>query len=206
MPRLLESLPSDAGNQRVARFYDRAGWLYPLVDCFCAAGRRRLIAQINAAPAGQLLEVGVGPGRHLRHYRRHEITAIDCSPRMVARCHRHAPDTEVRLMDGERLEFPAASFDYVALCHVLSVTTDPARLLAETHRVLRPGGTLFVLNHETPFNAWRHVDALLAPVAGWLRFRSRFRLMAIAGVERFRVRPLEAGGLFGLMHAYSLEK
>ncbi len=193
-------------NERVARFYDRFGWLYPLVDLFCAPARRRLIAHVNRLPAGQLLEIGVGPGDHLGLYRGHRVTAIDCSAEMVSRSRLHAPDTSVFQMDGEDLEFPDASFDYVALCHVLTVTADPSRMLAEVYRVLRPGGRLFILNHETPDHAWRHVDRVMIPLSKLLRFRSWFHLKAIPGVERFRRTPLAIGGGFGLMTAYSLEK
>lgn len=194
------------GNAPVASFYDRVAWLYPLVDWFCSPGRRNLIEHINREPTGRLLEIGVGPGRHLRLYRTHEITAIDCSVAMVDRARRHAPNAAVRRMDGERLDFPDASFDYVVLCHVLSVTADPARMLAEVHRVLRPRGRLFVLNHETPPTAWRYVDALLAPLARRLRFQSRFRVEHIHGIGRFRTRRLAAGTGLGLMNAYSFEK
>src|SRR5688572_7233254 len=116
------------GNRDIAKFYDLVHWLYPAVDVFCEAGRRRLIEHINLQPPGALLDVGVGPGRHLRHYcGQHAITAIDCSPRMIESCRRHAPGASVRQMDGERLEFADATFDYVVLCHVLSVTNDPER-------------------------------------------------------------------------------
>lgn len=109
-------------------------------------------------------------------------------------------------MDGEDLAFPDESFDYVVLCHVLSVTADPARMLAEVHRVLRPGGRIFVLNHETPVNAWRHVDKALRPLAGWLCFRSWFRLGEIPGADRFQLERLETGRLGGLMPAHCLKK
>lgn len=188
-------------NHRIARFYDRVGWLYPLVDRFCAPGRRRLIARINEEPPGRLLEVGVGPGAHLPLYRGHRITAIDCAERMVARSRCRLPGAEIRTMDGEDLDFGDASFDYVAMFHVLSVTSRPARLLAEAHRVLRPGGRLFVLNHETPANAWRHVEKLCMPLAQRLCFRSWFRLEEIPGVERFRSKHWEMRSGFGLMHA-----
>lgn len=195
-----------SSNLRVSSFYDRAIWLYPLVDCFCARGRHRLIHHINGAPAGRLLEVGVGPGGHLRLYRRHAITAIDCSAKMVASSRAFSPEADIRQMDGEDLSFPDSSYDYVALCHVLSVTANPTRMLAEAYRVLRSGGRLFVLNHETPINAWRHLDKMLMPLAGWLCFRSSFRLEDISGVERFRKKQRVSGGGFGLMRAYSLEK
>lgn len=193
-------------NSRISTFYDWVFWLYPLVDTVCAPARRRIIQHINELPAGRLLEIGVGPGHHLRLYRRHRITAIDCSAKMVSSSRNHCPETDVRQMDGEQLDFPDASYDYVTLCHVLSVTANPARMLAEIHRVLRPGGRLFVLNHETPANAWSHVETMLNPLAGWLRFRSSFRLDEVGGVERFRKRALGSAGAFGLIKAYSLEK
>jgi phosphatidylethanolamine/phosphatidyl-N-methylethanolamine N-methyltransferase len=193
-------------NGEVARFYDWAGCFYPMIDLFCASARRQLIHEINRQPTGKLLEIGVGPGRHLRFYREHDITAIDCSARMVASCRRCAPSIATRHMDGEQLDYPDAWFDYVTLFHVLSVTANPTRMLAEARRVVRPGGRIFILNHETPANAWQHIDAMLIPLARWLRFRSWFRLKDIAGIERFRCRPLGLRGGFGLMNAYSLEK
>jgi phosphatidylethanolamine/phosphatidyl-N-methylethanolamine N-methyltransferase len=204
-PRMIPR-PHPDHNLRTARFYDRAGWLYPLVERFCAPGRRRLIARINGEPPGRLLEIGVGPGFHLPLYRRHAITAIDCAERMVASGRRRFPGADIRQMDGEALDFPDASFDYVTLFHVLSVTARPEAMLAEAHRVLRAGGRLFVLNHETPANAWRHVDRLCAPLAGGLCFRAWFRLEEVPGVERFRARRREMRSGLGLMSACSLTK
>lgn len=194
------------GNRRVARFYDWVHPLYPLVDLFCAGARRRLIGEINRHPPGRLLEIGVGPGRHIPLYRGHTVTAVDCSAAMVASCRRVAPDVEARVMDGEALAFPAGCFDYVVLCHVLSVTTKASRLLAEAYRVLRLGGRVFVLNHETPTGLWRHLERLVLPMAGWLQFRSWFRLGEVAGVERFRCTRLTIRGCGGLMRAHLLTK
>ncbi len=206
MHRSLALAPSAAvENRAVGRFYDRVAWLYPAVEFFCGAGRARLIAHIDLLRPGRLLEVGVGPGRHLRRYRRHALTAVDCSARMVA-LSREAGCADVRWMDGERLEFPEGAFDYVVLSHVLAVTRDPARMLAEAHRVLRPGGCVFVLNHETPAGAWRHVEAAAAPIGRWLRVRTWFRVREVRGVERFRRVQRVPGGWLGWVAAYALEK
>ncbi|MEY4488623.1 MAG: hypothetical protein RIQ79_1131 [Verrucomicrobiota bacterium] len=202
----MDSSSNLLGNARIARFYNQVFFLYPLVDFFCAPGRRRLIEHINREPVGRLLEIGVGPGRHLPLYLHHAVTAIDCSAKMVSISRRNSPATPVRRMDGEALCFPDESFDYVTLCHVLSVTTLPEALLAEVHRVLRTGGRLFVLNHETPTHVWRHVDALLIPFSALLRFRSWFRLKDIPMAARFRITSLALGRGYGLMKAYSLEK
>ena len=48
---------------------------------------------------------------------------------------------------GEALRHPDASFDAVVFTLVLCTVTDPGRALAETRRVLRPGGRLIILEH-----------------------------------------------------------
>jgi SAM-dependent methyltransferase len=55
------------------------------------------------------------------------------------------PRFDVRQMDATRLEFPDESFDVVYSLEVFSFVPDADRALAETARVLRPGG---VANHR----------------------------------------------------------
>lgn len=45
---------------------------------------------------------------------------------------------------GECLPFAAESFDLVICTQVLNYTSDPARVIAEIHRVLKPGACLFL--------------------------------------------------------------
>ena len=45
---------------------------------------------------------------------------------------------------GERLPFPNASFELVLCTQVLNYVKDPSLVIAEIHRVLRPGGYLFL--------------------------------------------------------------
>jgi ArsR family transcriptional regulator len=52
----------------------------------------------------------------------------------------------VRLGDMYRLPMPDASFDHVVLQMVLHYAEDPNAALAEAVRVLRPGGTLVVVD------------------------------------------------------------
>jgi ubiquinone/menaquinone biosynthesis C-methylase UbiE len=84
---------------------------------------------------------------------------------------------EVKVMDGEALEFGDAAFDQVVMAYVLSVTAHPERMLAEAWRVLKPGGFAFIVNHET--SASPH--GLVPLVRRWLRLRSQFRLADIPG-------------------------
>lgn len=57
-----------------------------------------------------------------------------------------------------------ARFDHVLLTQVLEHIPEPARVLAELHRVLKPGGTLwltaplFYVEHERPYDFFRYTQ------------------------------------------------
>jgi phosphatidylethanolamine/phosphatidyl-N-methylethanolamine N-methyltransferase len=50
-------------------------------------------------------------------------------------------------MDAEAMAFPDASFDKVVAMYVVSVVPRPGKLLEELHRVCRPDGDIFIVNH-----------------------------------------------------------
>ncbi|WP_205509830.1 class I SAM-dependent methyltransferase [Longitalea arenae] len=169
-----------------AVFYDCISFLYPAINYFLKGHRKALIAAVNKAPPGKLLEIGVGNGSHLTLFTAHQITGIDISEAMLHKaqlCKRE--DTQLLLMNGEDLLFAEASFDYVVICHVLAVTNDPDRLLEQVYKVLKPGGRLFILNHFTPGNWLKYVDRAFHPVSALFHFRSAFYLHSLKGLQRF---------------------
>ena len=146
-------------------------WLFDRVDpCGGADHRRRLVEQAT----GAVLEIGAGTGRNLPLYRTAtRVVALEPAPGMRARATRaaQAGQVAVEVVDGtaEDLFFPDAAFDTVVASLVLCTVPDPARALAEAHRVLRPGGTLRFYEHvraEDPRLA-RWQDRLERPW-GWL--------------------------------------
>ncbi len=72
------------------------------------------------------------------------------------------------LYDGKRLPFDAASFDTVLSTSVLEHTPDPAALIAEMARVLKPDGTVILTTpfafrlHEEPYDYYRFTPYGLA--------------------------------------------
>jgi ubiquinone/menaquinone biosynthesis C-methylase UbiE len=54
-------------------------------------------------------------------------------------------NVSAQVADGQDLPFAAGSFDAVLVFHTLTYVDEPARLIAECARVLRPGGRLVVL-------------------------------------------------------------
>lgn len=163
--------------RRYAPVYDR------LFGAVLEPGRRALAEVASKLCNGSrltLLEIGVGTGLTLPHYSPSlEVTGVDISAPMLARAQERAaqlPDRtiDLRLMDGERLDFPDGAFDCAALPYVLSVTPDPARLVAEVRRVCRKDGAILILNHFTGSSFWWLLERLARPMADRIGFRSDF--------------------------------
>ncbi|SEJ14463.1 2-polyprenyl-6-hydroxyphenyl methylase / 3-demethylubiquinone-9 3-methyltransferase [Deinococcus reticulitermitis] len=76
-----------------------------------------------------------------------QVLAADLSPAMlaVARKREPAPQIEWAELNLEFSGLPSASFDGVTVGATLNETRDPARLLRELARLLRPGGTLWLM-------------------------------------------------------------
>lgn len=190
-----------------AKFYDRFTFFYPLVDLFLKPQKRRFFGRINALPYGQALEIGVGNGAHFKYYRNHHITGIDTSQYMLLRARKHVTD-HIRLiqMDGESLLFANESFDYVILSHVVAVVADPEKLFTEAHRVLKPGGKVFILNHFTPNNWLQYIDRAVERISPLFHFKSVFRKSSLNNANRFRLLSEFDAGLFSYFKILVYEK
>jgi ubiquinone/menaquinone biosynthesis C-methylase UbiE len=83
-----------------------------------------------------------------------QVLAADLTPAMLRQAEAHArPNIGFRVMNALALDLPDASYDAAVLHMVLEVIPDPARCLAETARVLRPGGRLAVFDKFLPDGA-----------------------------------------------------
>ncbi|SFB55789.1 Methyltransferase domain-containing protein [Amycolatopsis marina] len=101
---------------------------------------------------GEVLEVAIGTGRNLPYYPDGiRLTGIDFSPAMLGIARRCAADlgrsVDLREGDAQQLPFPDASFDTVVCTLSLCGIADERTAIAEMYRVLRPGGTLLLLDH-----------------------------------------------------------
>ena len=168
-----------------------------MVDIFLKPQKRKLFEEINNLPSGQLLEIGVGNGKHLPLYKIHKITGIDTSLNMLEIARKQKKENvELMQMNGESLSFQDQSFDYVILSHVIAVVDNPETLLEETYRVLKPDGKIFILNHFTPNNWVRYIDYSFQFVSKLFHFKSVFYIHGLTAIKKFRLlKEISFGGL-----------
>ncbi len=110
--------------------------------------RRVLVDELGIDPRGMnALDVGSGGGLLAEEFARlgFRVTGLDPSAESVEAARAHAAqeglDIEYKVGAGEQLPFPDESFDIAYCCDVLEHVDDLGRVLAETSRVLKPGGT-----------------------------------------------------------------
>ena len=129
--------------------FDKLHYLPQLVDFGGFAGE-------------SLLEVGCGIGTDLVRFAKGGAkvigvdlsqTAIDLAAKNFA-LHGVTP-VELRVANGEALPYADGAFDHVYGHGVIQYTADPAQLIRECHRVLKPGGTgiFMVYNRVSWLNA-----------------------------------------------------
>lgn len=172
------------------------------------AGVKQATALINEFD-GRVLEVGVGTGLSLTHYKPTlDVTAIDLSPDMLARARTRLRRHEIKNiqlmeMDGTKLAFPDASFDVATAMYVMTVMPDPVAAMKEMARVTKPGGHIVIVNHFSIEKGVRGlVEKQLARFSDVLGWRPEFpveTLMLKGVLQLEEKRPLQPFGLFTLL-------
>ena len=189
----------------VSKAYGRYAPVYDMVfGAVLEPGRRALAAAVAREQPASLLEIGVGTGLLLPQYPKEvAVVGIDLSAEMLDKARQRAdqmPDRSIRLLqsNAETLQFDDAAFDCVTIPYVLSVTPEPARLLAEARRVCRRGGAIMVANHFSGSRAWWLLEKMVSPLAARIGFSSEFRFDEQIVARGCQVERVEPVNLFGL--------
>jgi phosphatidylethanolamine/phosphatidyl-N-methylethanolamine N-methyltransferase len=188
-----------AAYRRYARIYDAV--FGPILH----PGRKLIIEALNCRAGDAILEVGVGTGLSLPLYPKDvKVTGIDISAEMLAKARVRVHEqglsqvTAVLEMDAEDLRFPDNSFDKVVAMYVVSVVSDPSRVVEEMRRVCKPGGEIFIVNHFRARNpVIRFLENLLSPLAKLVGFHPDLDLEGLLHKTRLDVVEIRGVNLFG---------
>jgi phosphatidylethanolamine/phosphatidyl-N-methylethanolamine N-methyltransferase len=194
----------------VKRAYARWAPVYDITfGRIAEAGRNRTVEHINQF-AGRVLEVGVGTGISLPHYRRHlKITGIDLSPEMLNKARRRVARDRLRNveaileMDASDMSFADSSFDVVVAMYVLTVVPDPTQVMRELERVCRPGGQVLVVNHFSQDHGVRGaVEKAMGRFGEALGWRPEFPVETVMVCDRLKLveaQPIRPFSLFTIL-------
>lgn len=124
--------------------------------------RSELLSQVR----GDTLEIGFGTGLNLSYYPSNlrALTAIDANPGMSALAERRIRASEIavdhQVLNGESLPIDDNRFDSVVSTWTLCSIAKVEQALREIHRVLKPGGRFFFIEHglsrDRKIQVWQH--------------------------------------------------
>ena len=169
-------------------------------------GRRRTVEYINTR-SGNVLEVGVGTGLSLQHYKPDlRVTGIDFSEEMLQKARAKVQEmhlsnvVDLRQMDARELDFPDNHFDTIAAMHVLSVVPEPEKVMAEIARVCKPGGKVVITNHfKSTGGVLAAIEKVAAPLASIIGWHSDFEIETVLGEKSLTLEEQKTLPPIGMM-------
>lgn len=164
-------IPEGEKSQRVAGVFDSVVSRYDVMNDLMSAGLHRIwkryaVAQSFVRPGARVLDVAGGTGDLARLFARRvgghgQVVLTDVNAAMLESGRDRLLDAGLVIpavrCDGERLPFASEHFDCVCVAFGLRNMTRKEDALAEMRRVLKPGGTLLVLEFS---RVWRPLAAL----------------------------------------------
>jgi ubiquinone/menaquinone biosynthesis C-methylase UbiE len=171
------------------------------------------VAQFTRWRGKRILEIGVGAGTdHLQWARASaDCHGVDLTDAAIETTRRHLAHygflSRLQRVDAETLPFDNQCFDLVYSWGVLHHAEHPERIVAEIHRVLRPGGVfvgmIYGRHSLTAYKAWARFALLrLRP---W-RSLSRVVWEHVESVGTKAYTLKEARNLFGQFQSVSASK
>jgi len=148
-----------APPEKIRRAYDLYSRFYgALIAPLERMPRMRALDRVAIGPHERVLEVATGPGETFAHIvarvaPENIVEGVDLSPRMLERTRRRAARTgrgnfHLQQADARKLPFADNTFDALYNSYMLDLIpfADMPPVLAEFHRVLKPGGRLVLVN------------------------------------------------------------
>lgn len=161
--------------------FDKLRYLPQLVDFSGYAGKK-------------LLEIGCGAGIDLVRFAAGGavVTGVDLSETAISLAKKNMAfrnlEADLRVMNGEALEYPDGTFDAVYAHGVLQYTADIRKMIDESRRVLKPGGDFIAMVYNRK---------------GWLNTMSKFFKVELEHEDAPVLNKYTIKELKGMLSGYS---
>ncbi len=144
----------------VEALFDRTAGYYARINALMSLGagrryRREMLEEAGLRPGMRVLDIAIGTGLVAREARRllagrGQVVGLDPSAGMLAQARLAGAADELVQGRAEALPFADASFDLVSVGYALRHMADLEQAFRELCRVVRPGGTLLLLELTEP--------------------------------------------------------
>lgn len=196
-------------SEHVRSAYARWAPIYDVIASPTIPARKIVAQRVNDI-GGHFLEAGIGSGSALELYGESvSLVGVDLSHDMLRKA-RERVDRGLRAkvdaiveMNLMHLGFADATFDGVVCMFTITAVPEPAQVLSEFARVVKPGGTVIVASHfAADAGPWRATDAMLTPFAkrlGWNPSMPLERVLGVRGLTLSEQTSLPPAGLITLL-------
>jgi phosphatidylethanolamine/phosphatidyl-N-methylethanolamine N-methyltransferase len=165
-------------KEQIKKIYSKYSPVYDAIFAQVFSPRIRLgLKRIGIKKGERILEVGVGTGLSLPFYPDNcNVVGIDITRKMLDR----ASGKKERLgldhvslfeMDAENIAFADDSFDHAVVPFVISVVSDPEKMVSEVKRVTKRNGNIVIINHFCSNNLFlSKLENFVSPLSakiGW---------------------------------------
>jgi ubiquinone/menaquinone biosynthesis C-methylase UbiE len=140
---------------------------------------------------GEVLEIGFGTGINLSYYPEHiqKLLTIDANAGMNALAQKRIQASSItvdnRVLNGENLPMADNTFDSVVSTWTLCSIANVEQALREIHRVLKPGGRFFFIEHglskDPSIQVWQNrLNGLQKAIADGCHLNRNIKLLVEA--------------------------
>jgi len=174
-----------------------------LIDKACSQPPMQALRERYVSRAtGRVLEIGIGSGLNLEHYSDSvsAITGLDPATELTVMARQRAASASAPVdllqVSGEEIPADDATYDTLVCTWTLCSIPNVYRALQEMHRVLKPGGSFYFVEHglapDSEVQGWqRRIEPLWKKIGGGCHLtRKADQLIADAG---FLVPELDNG-------------
>jgi len=166
----------------------------------------KLRAQYVPQAQGKVLEIGIGTGLNLQYYDTDsvELTGLDPAEELTGHAKERARELELPIsmlgVSGESIPSEDKTYDALVCTWTLCSIPNVESALKEMHRVVKPGGKLFFIEHgqapDASVKRWQHrIEPVWKKIAGGCHLtRKADELISDAG---FNITETDSGYLPG---------